>query len=316
MFFACGLSAYSASIFHLLTHAFFKALLFLSAGCVIHAIADEQNMGKMGGLIKKLPYTYVFIWIGSLALAGIPPFSGYFSKDLIIEYSFATHTSYGLIVYLLGNIAALFTAFYSWRLIFLTFHGKYKNKLNKEEVHEAPIIMLIPLILLALCAIFSGFLFINFVENNDFWINSIYMRESKNILEVAHHIPLWAKLVPLILALIGIMYASSVYLFNKSLISSRDFKNIYNFLLNKWYFDEVYNIIFIRSSKKLGKFLWLTLDQNFIDKFGPNGISSLIWTTSSLARKLQTGKVFHYAFVMFIGIIVILTWQLIIYTTG
>ncbi len=315
MFLACGLSAYSASIYHLVTHAFFKALLFLSAGSVIHAIANEQNMKKMGSLYKKLPYTYAFVWIGSLALAGFPPFSGYFSKDLIIEYSYGVHTNIGMLGYVFGNLGALLTALYSWRLIYLTFHGANRNKRVGVDVtpHESPFVMLFPLAILALGAIFSGYMFHNIVEEQNFWEGAIFMKDKKNILDIAHHIPFWSKAIPIVLALAGVLCATYLYIYNVNLPKAikNQMNRIYLFLYNKWYFDELYTCIIIMPSKKIGMFFWKALDVNIIDRFGPDGISNIVSFLSTKAKDVQTGKVIHYAFIMLLGLILLISWQLI-----
>ena len=215
MFFAVGLSAYPAAMFHLTTHAFFKALLFLGAGSVIHGLSNEQDMRKMGGCFKKLPVTYILIWIGSLALAGIPFFAGYYSKDMILEVAFASDSSIGYFAFVCGCLAAVLTAFYSWRLIYLTFHGDFKgNKSTYEKIHESPIVMLIPLFILAFGAVFSGWFFKEMfvgVNWDYFWSNSIFILTGNDAIYKAHSVPKWVKLLPIVLAIIGISIATVFY---------------------------------------------------------------------------------------------------------
>ena len=221
MFFAAGVSAYPASMFHLTTHAFFKALLFLGAGSVIHAMSDEQDMRKMGGIWKKIPITYALMWVGSLALAGIPFFAGYYSKDLILEAAWAASSNSGYFAFWLGCLAAFLTAFYSWRLLLLTFHGNFNSsKEVLDHVHESPFVMLIPLFVLALGAIFSGWYFYNdFVGYNwkEFWGNSIFISEKHKAFKLAHYVPLWVKYLPIFLAILGILCAFLFYILNPNL---------------------------------------------------------------------------------------------------
>ena len=253
MFFAAGVSAYPASMFHLTTHAFFKALLFLGAGSVIHAMSDEQDMRKMGGIWKKIPITYVLMWVGSLALAGIPFFAGYYSKDLILEAAWAASSNSGYFAFWLGCLAAFLTAFYSWRVLLLTFHGNFNSsKEVLDHVHESPIVMLIPLFVLALGAIFSGWYFYNdFVGYNwkEFWGNSIFISEKHKAFKLAHYVPLWVKYLPIFLAILGILCAYLLYILNPNLpkILSKKFSPIYNLFFNKWYFDELYDYFFVKS---------------------------------------------------------------------
>ena len=243
MFFAAGVSAYPASMFHLTTHAFFKALLFLGAGSVIHAMSDEQDMRKMGGIWKKIPITYALMWVGSLALAGIPFFAGYYSKDLILEAAWAASSNSGYFAFWLGCLAAFLTAFYSWRLLLLTFHGNFNSsKEVLDHVHESPFVMLIPLFVLALGAIFSGWYFYNdFVGYNwkEFWGNSIFISEKHKAFKLAHYVPLWVKYLPIFLAILGILCAYLFYVLNPNLpkILSKKFSPIYNLFFNKWYFE-------------------------------------------------------------------------------
>ena len=319
MFFAAGVSAYPASMFHLTTHAFFKALLFLGAGSVIHAMSDEQDMRKMGGIWKKIPITYALMWVGSLALAGIPFFAGYYSKDLILEAAWAASSNSGYFAFWLGCLAAFLTAFYSWRVLLLTFHGDFNSsKEVLDHVHESPIVMLIPLFVLALGAIFSGWYFYNdFVGYNwkEFWGNSIFISEKHKAFKLAHYVPLWVKYLPIFLAILGILCAYLFYILNPNLpkILSKKFSPIYNLFYNKWYFDELYDYFFVKSFIKFGNFFWKKGDEGTIDRFGPNGISNLVKNISSKSIIIQSGYIYHYAFAMLIGLVVLITWLLMDY---
>ena len=319
MFFAAGVSAYPASMFHLTTHAFFKALLFLGAGSVIHAMSNEQDMRKMGGIWKKIPITYALMWIGSLALAGIPFFSGYYSKDLILEAAWAASTNSGYIAFWLGALAAFLTAFYSWRVIIMTFHGvSNADKDVLSHVHESPLVMLIPLFVLAFGAILSGWFFYeNFVGHHwhDFWGYSIFIADTNKAMKLAHYVPKWVKYLPVLLAVLGIVCAYVFYLLIPSLPQkiSITFKPIYKLFFNKWYFDEIYDYLFVKSFIKIGNIFWKKGDENTIDRYGPNGISKLVKNISSKSIIIQSGYIYHYAFAMLIGLVVLLTWLLMDY---
>jgi NADH-quinone oxidoreductase subunit L len=315
MFFACGVSAYGAAVFHLMTHAFFKALLFLGAGSVIHAMSGEQDMRRMGGIWKHIPFTYAYMWIGSLALAGIPLFAGYYSKDMILEAAFADNSRTGYFAFVMGISAAFFTAFYSWRLLFMTFHGKPRaNHHTMEHVHESPNIMLMPLLLLAGGALFSGYigkhLFGMIDAHGKFWNGSILVLENNNTLEMAHHVPHWVPFAPLVVALSGIALAYLFYVARTDLpvaLANR-VRGLYRFLLNKWYVDEVYNFAFVRGAIALGRGLWRLVDTRIIDGLGPNGVA---WVSARLAgatTRLQTGYVYHYAFAMILGLVAVTSW--------
>jgi NADH-quinone oxidoreductase subunit L len=313
MFFAAGVGAYHVAIFHLFTHAFFKALLFLGSGSVIHAFKNEQDIRLMGGVWKKLPYTWVLMLIGTLALTGFPFLSGFYSKDAIIEFAYLKGNTYGYYAAGIGIFTALLTSIYSWRLIFKTFHGTYNNKkLKIEEMHESPIVMLLPLIILSIGSIFAGFLFkdlfIGHGENN-FWMESIKFLKPLS----TEHPPLWVILITPIIVTLSIPI--SYYLFVKNKKLPHDFaqsnKPLYNFLLNKWYFDELYNLIFIQSSKKIGLFFWKIVDVGTIDRFGPDGISSLIKNLSLKASKFQSGFIYQYAFMMLLGFSALLTFLIL-----
>ncbi len=317
MFFACGVSAYAAGVFHLMTHAFFKALLFLCAGSVIHAMSNEQDMRHMGGLWKKIPKTYAMMWIGSLALAGLPFFSGYYSKDIIIEAAFASGTTHGMIAFYLGLAAALMTAFYSFRLLFMTFHGESRaSKEVQEHVHESPRVMLLPLLLLVAGALFAGMYGYKagMVDaSGEFWrgaITVLVAESGEHILDAAHHVPGWVIAAPIILAVLGIGFAFVAYILmpDLSIFIARALPGVHRFFYNKWYFDELYDALFVRSSKRLGTFLWHRGDEQTIDGFGPNGMALLTTRIAGYARAMQTGFLYHYAFVMLIGVMVMLTW--------
>ena len=315
MFFACGVSAYGAGIFHLTTHAFFKALLFLGAGAVIHAMSDEQDMRKMGGIWRMVPVTYVLMWIGNLALAGIFPFSGFFSKDIILESAFASHTGLGMYAFGLGILAAFLTALYSWRLLFLTFHGKPRaDEKVMAHVHEAPAIMWVPLVGLAIGAIVIGYLMLPMVATDiDFWGTSILVLPIHNALEEAHHVDFWVKALPMAVGVLGIGSAFLFYVLKPELpgLLATRARPVYLFLLNKWYFDELYDFLFVRSAKYLGHNLWKQGDGAVIDGIGPDGIAAATLSVARRAVKLQSGYVYHYAFAMLLGLAAIVTWFLI-----
>ena len=315
MFFACGVSAYGAGIFHLTTHAFFKALLFLGAGAVIHAMSDEQDMRKMGGIWRMIPVTYVLMWVGNLALAGIFPFSGFFSKDIILESAFASHTGLGMYAFGLGILAAFLTAFYSWRLLFLTFHGKPRaDEKVMAHVHEAPAVMWVPLVGLAIGAVAIGYLMLPMVATDiDFWGTSILVLPIHNALEEAHHVDFWVKALPMAVGVLGIGGAFLFYVLRPELpgVLATRARPVYLFLLNKWYFDELYDFLFVRSAKYLGRNLWKQGDGAVIDGIGPDGVAAATLSVARRAVKLQSGYVYHYAFAMLLGLAAIVTWYLI-----
>ena len=314
MFFATGVGAYNVAMFHLFTHAFFKALLFLGSGSVIHAFKDEQNINNMGGVWKKLPYTYCLMIIGTLALTGFPFLSGFYSKDAIIEFAYLRGNTTGYYAAGIGIFTALLTSIYSWRLIFKTFHGDYNNKKIKiDETHESPFIMLIPLILLSIGAIFAGFsfkeLFIGYEGVNNFWRDSIFFLKPLS----TDHPPLWFLLLTPTLVILSIPLAYYLFVKNKNfpeqIVSIN--KPLYQFLLNKWYFDELYDVLFVKTSKKFGLFLWKFFDLKIIDGFGPDGISSMIKKFSVKANKFQSGYIYHYAFIMLLGFSALLTFLIV-----
>ena len=316
MFFAAGVSAYGAAMFHLFTHAFFKALLFLCAGSVIHAMSAEQDMRRMGGLWKKIPYTYVLMWIGSLSLCGIPPFSGYFSKDLIISAAWASGTAVGRYSYCLGTFTAFLTAFYSWRLIIMTFHGKPRyDAETAHHVHESPWVMLAPLFVLAAGATFAGWLGDPFFVGEDrvkFWQTAILVLPGHDSVGHAEDIPAVFAHLPLIAALGGIAVAYWAYMLQPGIPAAvtKQFRALYLFLLNKWYFDELYDRLFVRSAFSLGDGLWKTGDGTIVDGT-INGIAAGTREAAREASRLQTGYVYHYAFAMLIGVVALITWYLI-----
>lgn len=319
MFFACGVSAYSAAIFHLATHAFFKALLFLGAGSVIHAMHHEQDIQKMGGIWKKIPFTYAIMWIGNLAIAGFPPFAGYYSKDVILEAAFMSHAPFGKLAYALGIIAAFLTAFYSWRLLFLTFHGKTRaDKHTYDHAHESPMSMLIPLGILAFGSVVAGFfgdhfLHIVSVENN-FFADSIFtLEKNRNILEEIHHSPILVKLSPLIVGIIAIAFAYLLYIKRTDLPQkmARLLRPLYQISYNKWYFDEFYEFALVNPTKKLGNFLWRIFDAKIIDNGGPNSAAAFCKDMAVKISRLQTGYLYHYATWMIIGCITIIFFLIV-----
>ncbi len=314
MFFATGVGAYNVAMFHLFTHAFFKALLFLGSGSVIHAFKDEQNIEKMGGVWRKLPYTYVLMVIGTLALTGFPFLSGFYSKDAIIEFAYLKGNTTGYYAAGIGILTAFITSIYSWRLIFKTFHGKYNNMdIKIEETHESPIVMLVPLILLSIGAIFAGItfkdLFIGNAAVENYWQSSIFFLKPLS----NDHPPMWFLILTPVLVISSIPIAFYLFVKNKGLTKriADVNKPLYNFLLKKWYFDELYENIFIKSSKMTGLFLWKYFDVKLIDGFGPDGISKLVKKFSLKANKFQSGFIYQYAFVMLVGFSALLTFLIV-----
>ena len=313
MFFAAGIGAYHVAIFHLFTHAFFKALLFLGSGSVIHAFKDEQDIRKMGGVWKKLPYTWILMLIGTLALTGFPFLSGYYSKDAIIEFAFFKSTPIGYYAMVVGIFTAFLTAIYSWRLFFITFHGSYNNKsVQIEKINESPPVMLLPLIVLALGAVFAGYLFKEILIGHyylDFWKDSIFFSK-----EIKHlHLPIWLLLATPILVVIAIPLSYYLYIKNISILDGLKKSNapLHNFLLNKWYFDELYEFLLVKPFKFIGFILWKKGDQNIIDRYGPDGFSKVIKFFSNKAVKFQTGFIYDYAFMMLLGLSFLLTYLII-----
>ena len=311
MFFACGVGAYSVGIFHLFTHAFFKALLFLGAGAVIHALHHQQDIRKMGGIAKKLPITTTVMWIGSLALAGLPPFAGFYSKDMILETAYMSHSSFAPYAFYMGILAAFLTAFYSWRLLFVVFYGQTNlSKKDFDHIEEVPKVMSIPLILLAVASVIVGFVgykFWNMVsQEGNFFANAIFLSKDNNILEEAHHIPLFIKLLPLIISASAILLAYIFYLKKPELpkLISQKVKLLYNISLNKYYFDEIYHIIFVKPIQKLSIRFWQFWDAKIIDGI-PNLLASI--SKNKLPKfitKIQTGYIYDYSLILYIGVII------------
>ncbi len=366
MFFALGVSAYGAAMFHLMTHAFFKALLFLGAGSVIHAMSDEQDMRNMGGIWKKIPMTYALMWIGSLALGGIWPFAGYFSKDMILEAAWADHTWFGDMAYWMGIAAALMTAFYTWRVLFMTFHGKPRaSKKVMDHVHESPPIMLAPLVVLATGALLAGFVFYggfvgssghhggafeevsehhgvispveaphDYVQEEEahivnaeteakeaagktiawtkeaFWSDALLVRPENDTVAAAHGAPFWVQKLPLLMGALGIFAAYLMYILWPGLpgVIVRIFKPVHALFFNKWYFDELYDAVFVKNAIRLGKIFWKKGDQDIINRFGPDGSALASKKTAGFLSRLQSGFVYQYAFVMMIAVIAVISW--------
>jgi NADH-quinone oxidoreductase subunit L len=361
MFFAAGVGAYSAAMFHLFTHAFFKALLFLGAGSVIHAMHHEQDMRFYGGLRKSIPLTFWAMMAGTLAITGVGVigvfgFAGFYSKDAIIESAFMSGTTAGGIAFAVGVFAALLTSFYSWRLIFLTFFGEprwaasehiqhalhdahghdhndpaqedaghdtHPHEASAKEVptgtggyhpHESPWTMLVPLGVLSIGAILAGILFhhpfIDAHEGVEFWGRSLAF--DAHLMEEIHHAPLWVKLAPAFVMIVGFLIALQAYIRNTS-IPERfvgQFGILYRLLLQKWYFDEIYNAVFVRPSLWLGRFFWKRGDEGTIDRFGPNGAAALVRGGNVLTARLQSGYLYTYALVMLLGLAAAATWAM------
>ena len=314
MFVALGSGAYQIAIFHLFTHAFFKALLFLGSGSVIHAVSDEQDIRKMGGLYKLIPFTWIVMLIGTLGLTGAPLLSGYYSKDGIIEAAFVSQTEGHFYAFYLLVFSALLTSFYSWRLIFLTFNGK--SNISTEifsKIHESPKVMLFPLIVLSILTIFSGIYFVDYFMSHDYqflWQTAIYLSESNHVIESIHYVPKWVKYSPLVMMVLGLITAIIFYLIYPSIpkFLSNKFNPLYKFLLNKWYFDELYELIFVRNISRIGNFLSNFGDKRVIDGFGPDGISSRVMDIAKQVSRIQTGYIYHYAFAMLIGLMLFITY--------
>jgi NADH-quinone oxidoreductase subunit L len=331
MFASLGVGAYSAGVFHLFTHAFFKALLFLCAGSVIHAVSGEQDMRKMGGLKRYIPTTYWMMILGTLAITGVGiplsplGFAGFNSKDAIIESTYAASGFFAPYAFFMLSVAALFTSFYSWRLIFMTFYGPERaTKEVMDHVHESPRVMTVPLMILAVGAVFAGMLFTglflgyghepaHIVEHwNDFWKGAIFVNADNHILTDSHHVPVLVSFVPFIAMLIGFIVAYYCYIASPETPRklAESMPGVYQFLLNKWYFDELYDFLFVRPAKWVGRVLWKVGDGTIIDGLGPDGVSARVIDVTAQVARLQTGFVFHYAFAMLIGVAGLITWML------
>ena len=349
MFFAAGVGAYGAAMFHLFTHAFFKALLFLGAGSVIHAMHHEQDMRYYGALRKHIPLTYWAMMAGTLAItgvgvAGVAGFAGFYSKDGILEAAFASGGG-GVVAFWVGIFAALLTSFYSWRLVFLTFHGKPRWEQSEHiqhavhddhghghddhahhhqahgdgtagyHPHESPLSMLIPLVVLSLGAVFAGILFHHqFIypeEGAAFWKGSLFFDE--HLMHAAHEVPLWVKWMPFTVMAIGLFLAWNSYIRDTSLPAKfvAQFKLLHRFLYNKWYFDELYDILFVKPAFAIGRFFWKRGDEGTIDRFGPDGAAALVEGGTRLAVRLQSGYVYGYAFVMLLGLVGLASWAMV-----
>ncbi|ROT95273.1 NADH-quinone oxidoreductase subunit L [Altererythrobacter sp. FM1] len=337
MFFAAGVGAYNVAMFHLFTHAFFKALLFLCAGSVIHAMHHEQDMRYYGGLRKHIPITFWAMLAGTLAItgvgvAGVFGFAGFYSKDAILEAAFARGTNLGNLAFWMGTIAALLTSFYSWRLVFLTFYGKprwiesehIQHSVHKTpeqagedttggyHPHESPLPMLVPLLALSVGAVFAGFVFAPaFVESAEFWQGSVFFNEG--LMHAMHGIPAWAKWSATVAMLIGLAIAFQGYIRDKELPGriAGQLGPVYRFVYNKWYFDELYHFLFVKPAFWLGNKFWKWGDIGIIDRFGPNGAAWLVSQGTAAAKKVQSGYLYSYALVMLIGVVVAISWVMV-----
>ena len=316
MFIAAGVGAYQVSIFHLFTHAFFKALLFLSAGSVIHAMSDEQDIRNMGGLWRKIPITCAVMWIGSLALAGIPIFAGYYSKDAILEAAWASHGAFSKYGYFCGAVAAFLTAFYSWRLLILTFNGTSRADHHvQEHVHESPWVMLGPLVVLAAGAVLTGIVFAPYFIGEgwtEFWAGAVFNAPTNPVMHDMEHVPTLIALLPTILGVLGIGLAYVMYVFVPSLPAkvADTVPAVYRFVLNKWYFDELYDRVFVQPAIWLARTLWQVGDATIIDGV-PNGLAAMTVDGSRQVVRIQTGSIAVYAFTMLIGLVVLVSVYLV-----
>jgi NADH-quinone oxidoreductase subunit L len=311
MFVAMGAGAYSVGMFHLFTHAFFKALLFLGSGSVIYAMHHEQDIRNMGGLWRKIPYTFAVMCIGTLALTGFPLFAGYFSKDAIIESAYASHNPAGPYAYILTVGAAGLTSFYSWRLIFKTFFGEPHDEEHYEAAHESPVWMLIPIGVLAAGSILSGFPFKELFAGHgveEFFRESVKM--NPHIIEDMEHMPPLLGWLPFVMMVIGAAFSYLFYIRRPYIPEqlAAEHPMLYQFLLNKWYFDELYDLIFVRPTKWIGRTLWKVGDGYLIDGLGPDGVSARVLDVTRNVVKIQTGYLYHYAFAMLIGVAGLITW--------
>jgi NADH-quinone oxidoreductase subunit L len=313
MVFAAGATAYGAAIFHLFTHAFFKALLFLGAGAIIHAMHHEQDMRNYGGLYKKLPITYVLMWIGSLALIGVPFFAGYYSKDMILESVFAAHQNFA---FWIGILVAFMTAAYSSKVIFMTFHGRPRYDLeHAHDIHEAPMTMLVPLFILAAGALLSGALAYDYFVGEHyalFWETAI-LPQHQAVIEHAHHVPTWVKLAPVVAGLLGLAFGWFAYVREPDFLARMavKFVPLNKIIENKFYFDKVYGVVFAAGAPLLGKLLWRHGDMGTIDRFGPDGGAAASSFIGARFAKFQSGFLYHYAFVMLVALVLFIGWLLL-----
>ena len=317
MFMAAGVGAFQASMFHLVTHAFFKALLFLCAGSVIHAMSDEQDMRRMGGIWRRIPWTYTCMWLGSLAIAGIPYFAGYWSKDAILESTYAANSAVGMYGFVCGTLAAFLTAFYSGRLLFMTFHGAPRADAHvMSHVHESPWSMRLPLVALSFGAVFAGWLLhAIFIGNHNaaYWQGAIFNAPTNHVLEQVEHTPLLIGLLPTATGVLGFALAVVFYILRPAMPVrlAALFPRVYQFLLNKWYFDELYDAIFVRPALWLARFLWKVGDAEIIDGV-PNGLASMAEGGSVQVVRIQTGSIAVYAFTMLIGLVCMVTFFVLV----
>ncbi|MDO9411730.1 MAG: NADH-quinone oxidoreductase subunit L [Pseudolabrys sp.] len=313
MFVALGCGGYSIAMYHLFTHAFFKALLFLGSGSVIHAMHHEQDIRNMGGLRERIPFTYIVMIIGTLALTGFPMTAGFFSKDAIIEAAYVAKNPMALYAFICTVTAALLTSFYSWRLIYKTFHGQPHDVKHWKEAHESPMVMLIPLGFLAIGSIAAGLPFKEvFIGHGveHFFRASLAFAKTNTVLEDIHHVPMFVIALPIVMMLTGWAVAWYFYTRRPDIPAelARQHDALYRFLLNKWYFDELYEIIFVRPAKWIGHSLWKKGDGWLIDGFGPDGVSARVLDVTRNVVRLQSGYLYHYAFAMLIGAAAFITW--------
>jgi NADH-quinone oxidoreductase subunit L len=324
MFFAAGVGSYSAAMFHLTTHAFFKALLFLGSGSVIMALHHEQDMRKMGGVKEKTPQTFYLMWVGTLALSGIGVpfllgngigFAGFYSKDIMLESAYGVHTTVGLIAFWLGTIAAGLTAFYSTRLMFMTFYGTYRGDHHTwDHAHESPAVVLIPLYVLGAGAALSGLIAYDWFVGHDwmhFWgPSSIAVKLTGEVLHHAHEVPLWVTLAPLVFALSGIGLSYLYYFAMPWLPEAtvRRFPGIYALFYNKWYFDEIYDAMLVQPALRIGRFFWKKGDGATIDGLGADNIAARAQDMAGVLMRFQSGYLYHYAFVMLVGVAALVTY--------
>jgi NADH-quinone oxidoreductase subunit L len=330
MFVGLGVGGYALGIFHLFTHAFFKALLFLGAGSVIIAMHHEQDMRNMGGLWRKIPFTFAMMTIGTLSLTGFSFTAGYYSKDAIIEAAFASDRTGAFYAFLLTTAAAGLTSFYSWRLVFLTFFGAprwaaagHESTAHDHEApgraghalppHESPVVMLIPLGVLALGALFAGLVFAHdFIGKgvSEFWQSALFLGPDNHILEKREEVPQFAKQLPTLLMVFGFLVAVLFYVLAPSIPQrlAQIARPLYELFLNKWYFDELYDMIFVRPAFWLGRLFWKGGDGAIIDRLGPDGVAAWVVDMTGRAVKLQSGYIYHYAFAMLVGLAAVITW--------
>jgi NADH-quinone oxidoreductase subunit L len=313
MFVAMGVGAYSVGMFHLFTHAFFKALLFLGSGSVILAMHHEQDIRNMGGLWRKIPFTYSVMIIGTLSLTGFPLTAGYFSKDKIIEAAAVGTNPMAIYGFIMTVAAAALTSFYSWRLIFKTFHGTPHDQHHYEAAHESPKVMLIPLAVLAFGSFAAGWPFLSFFTGDGvgtFFREALKFGPNNHVLENMESLPLMVSLTPTVMMVLGFLVAYQFYIRRPDIPVqlARDQKVLYEFLLNKWYFDEIYDFLFVRPAIWLGRLFWKGGDGFIIDGLGPDGVSARVLDVTRYAVRLQTGYLYHYAFAMLIGVAGFITW--------